>query len=117
MENLSPSGGPQEANRPDPKAVKPYQDNPAQLEGKSPTEVEKELDQELVKEGHSTKSATHDGNGIRYVDGKGDSVIINKGCPGGLQSGGGDAVHQGPYVKIQPGEIRIPLAGNPATGS
>jgi hypothetical protein len=101
---------------PDPKAIKPYQNNPGQLEGKTPAEVEKELDKALVDKGHWTKSATRDGNGTRYLDGKGGSVIINRGYPEGLAGGGGDAVHQGPYVKIQPGNIRIPLAGNPALG-
>jgi hypothetical protein len=116
MENAGQSGGSSQASKPDPKAVKPFRDDPGQLEGKSPAEVEKELDQKLVKEGHWTKSTTRDGNGIRYIDGKGDSVIINKGYPGGLQGGGGDPVHEGPYVKIQPGNIRVPLAGNPALG-
>ncbi len=109
--------GPNEAQKPDPGASKPYRDDPGQLEGKSPSDVEKDLDKTLVQDGHWTKSPTRDGNGVRYLDGKGGSVIINKGYPEGLQGGGGDAVHQGPYVKIQPGGIRVPLAGNPAVGN
>ena len=102
--------------KPDPNASKPYRDNPGQLEGRAPEDVEKELDQKLVDEGGWTKSPSRDGNGTRYIDGKGGSVIINKGYPEGLEGGGGDAVHQGPYVKIQPGGARVPLAGNPAAG-
>ena len=109
-----PPGG---VAKPNPQAIKPYRDNPGRLEGKLPAEVEKEFDQTLVKDGHWTKSPTRDGNGIRYLDGKGASIIINKGYPQGLLGGGGNAVHQGPYVKIQPGNIRVPLAGNPAAGS
>ena len=50
-----------------------------------------------------------DGNGVRYYDGKGNSVQINKGY-----QGGGD-MHGGPYLKISEGGLitRIPLKGNP----
>ena len=101
---------------PESSASKLYQDDPRQLENRPAAEVETELDQKLVEEGHWTKSPTKDGNGVRYLDGKGGSVIINKGYIG-LQGGGGDVLHQGPYVKIQPGGIRVPLAGNPAAGN
>ena len=55
-----------------------------------------------------------DGNGDRWVrDGsKGaDQVIVNKGYPRGLEGGGGDSVHSGPYARISIGGkiIRIPL--------
>jgi hypothetical protein len=101
---------------PDSAALKPYQDNPGQLNGRPAAEVEKELDDRLVRQANWTKSPTRDGNGIRYLDGKGGSVLINKGYTAGLQGGGGDLVHLGPYVKIQPGGIRVPLANNPAIG-
>jgi hypothetical protein len=102
--------------RPDPKAIKPYQDNPRQLEGMTLAEVETLFDKTLVDQGHWIKSPMSDGNGVRYLDNKGGCVIINRGYPEGLTGGGGDTVHQGPYVKIQPGNERVPLAGNPALG-
>ena len=101
---------------PDSSASKPYQDDPGQLENRPVAEIETELDQKLLEEGHWTKFPTKDGNGVRYLDGKGGSVIINKGYSEGLQ-GGGDVLHRGPYIKIQPGGIRVLLAGNPAVGS
>ena len=104
------------SGKPNPKATQPYRDNPSQLEGRPPAEIEQELDQTLVKDGNWIKSASRDGNGTRYIDGKGGTVIINKGYPGGLKGGGGDLVHEGPYIKIQPGGIRVPLQGNPALG-
>ncbi len=100
----------------DASALNPYQDDPGQLENRPAAEVETELDRRLVEEGHWTKFPTRDGNGVRYLDGKVGSVIISKGYPEGLQ-GGGDVLHQGPYVEIQPGGIRMSLAGNPAAGS
>jgi hypothetical protein len=112
-----PEGGSDPAEqpqKPNTEASKPYQSDPGQLQGRPAGEVERELDKTLVQEGHWIKSPTKDGNGVRYLDGKGGSVIINKGYPQGLEGGGGDAVHQGPYVKIQPGGIRVPLEGNPA---
>lgn len=77
-------------------------------------EVEAELDRVLVGGGGWAKAPSRDGSGVRYTDGKGGSVVLNRGYPGGLRSGTGDAVHRGPYVKIQPGGHRVPLAGNPA---
>ena len=67
----------------------------------------------LMEQGGWQKRRSRDGNGIRYIDGKGGLVIINIGYAKGLALGGGDAVHGGPYVKIEPGAIRVPLAGNP----
>ncbi len=80
------------------------------LKGKSFQEAEAILDKELLGAGY-TKKALKNGDGLRYIDGKGNSVSINKGYPKGLKGGGGDAVHKGPYVKIQPGDIRFPLGG------
>ncbi len=97
----------------DPNASRQYRSNPGGLRGRAPTEIERELDQRLIVEGGWSKLPTVDGNGVRYLDGKGGSVVINKGYPGGLRSSDGDLLHRGPYVKIQPGGIRVPLAGNP----
>ncbi len=97
----------------DPQASAHYRRNAGGLRGRSPTEIERELDQKLVAEGGWTKLRTADGNGVRYLDGKGGSVLINKGYPVGLRGSEGDLLHRGPYVKIQPGGIRVPLAGNP----
>jgi hypothetical protein len=57
--------------KPDPNASKPYRDKPGQLQGRPAAEVEKELDEALVNKGHWTRSPTKDGNGTRYLDGKG----------------------------------------------
>ena len=95
---------------PDPAASKPYRDDPGRLEGRQADDVERELDRTLVARGGWTKSVTRDGNGIRYLDGKGGSVVINQGYPEGLSNGLGDTVHRGPYVKLQPGGIRVRLA-------
>ncbi len=103
--------------KPNPDASKPYRDNPGLLKDRAAADVERELDQQLVEKGNWTKSPSRDGNGIRYLDGKGNSVLINKGYPGRLHRGNGDLLHQGPYVKIQPGAIRVPLLGNPAKGT
>ena len=94
----------------DPAASKPYRDDPARLEGRAAADVERELDLMLVGRGGWSKSTTRDGNEVRYLDGRGGSVIINQGYPGGLRGEMGDSVHQGPYVKLQPGRIRVPLA-------
>ena len=98
----------------DPGASQPYINNPQSLEGRSYEDVKAELDQTLEQEGGWTKSPMKDGGGLRYYDGKGNYVQITRGYPKGLDGGGGDLVHQGPYVKIQPGGTRVPLAGNPA---
>jgi hypothetical protein len=97
----------------DPNAIKPLRNNPEALKGRDPSDVEAELDKSLVQDGGWTKSTAADGNGVRYTDGKGGLVIVNKGYPEGLAGGGGDSIHAGPYVKIQPGNLRVPLAGNP----
>ena len=99
--------------RPNTEGSKPYQSDPGQLQGRPAGEVEQELDRTLVQKGYWAKSPTKEGNGVCYLDGKGGSVIINKGYPQKLE-GSGDAMHQGPYIKIQPGGIRVPLEGNPA---
>lgn len=90
-----------------------FADNPEILKGRSFEQAESILDNALVQKGGWKKSLSRDGNGIRYIDGKGGAVIINKGYAGGLQGGGGDTLHRGPYVKISPEDVRIPLAGNP----
>jgi hypothetical protein len=100
----------------DPEASKPYRDDPGKRKGRHPGDLEKELDDTLVDKSNWTKRRSRDGNGIRYTDGKGGLVQINDGYPDGLDGGGGDSVHQAPYVKIQPGGTQIPLAGNPAPG-
>jgi len=97
-----------------PRAADPYRKNPAALTGRDARHLEQELDQTLMRDGGWTKSVSRDGNGVRYTDGRGGLVNINKGYPEGLSGGGGDPVHQGPYVKIMPGNHRVPLAGNPA---
>lgn len=91
--------------------------NLGSLRGRDPAELEAEMDKSLVQDAGWTKSASADGNGVRYTDGKGGLVIINKVYPGGLAGGGGDVIHGGPHVKIQPGNYRVPLAGNPALGT
>jgi hypothetical protein len=82
-----------------------------ELKDKKYGDAEKQLDKELRDDGGWSKSPTKDGNGIRYNDGKGGSVILNKGYPGGLKGGGGDAIHAGPYAKISNGGTitRVPL--------
>lgn len=105
------SGDPQQ---PDPAAVKPYRADPRQFEGRTSADVERELDEKLVSDAHWKKTPSNDGNGLKYVDGKGNAIIVNRGYPDGLQNDMGDRLHQGPYIKIMPGSIRVPLAGNPA---
>jgi hypothetical protein len=94
--------------KPEKRDLKKYEQ---ELKDKKYDEAEKKLDGELRDEAGWEKSATRDGNGVRYNDGKGGSVILNKGYPGGLKGGGGDAVHTGPYAKISNGGIisRVPL--------
>ena len=110
--STSGSGGIGDAQKPDPIASNPYRSDPAQFEGRLETEVEKELDEKLVNDGHWMKGPNKDGNGVRYIDGKGQLISVSKGYPKGIT--GGDLVHRGPYVKLMPDDIRIPLAGNPA---
>jgi hypothetical protein len=82
-----------------------------ELKDKKYDDAEKQLDRELRDEAGWDKSPMRDGNGVRYNDGKGGSVILNKGYPGGLKGGGGDAIHAGPYAKISNGGTisRVPL--------
>jgi hypothetical protein len=47
--STSGPGGNGDAQKPDPTASKPYRSDPAQFEGRPATEVEKELDEKLVK--------------------------------------------------------------------
>jgi hypothetical protein len=82
------------------------------LRGGWKLESKKELDEKLVKVGHWMKGPNKDGNGVRYIDGKGQLISVSKGYSKGIR--GGDLVHRGPYVKLMPDDIRIPLAGNPA---
>lgn len=97
-------------NKPsNPRAADRYRNNPDQLTGRRFDDVQKELDRTLRDEGGWTKEALKKGDGIRYTDGKGNGVYINRGY-----SGATDPLHGGPYVKIQPGGIRVPLSGNPA---
>lgn len=75
----------------------------SELNDKNYNEAEKYLDKELRDDAGWNKDALKDGNGVRYYDGKGNSVQLNKGYPEGLQGGGGDATHAGPYAKISQG--------------
>jgi hypothetical protein len=106
----SPDPDGDKKKKPNSQAADKYKNKPSQFEGKSPQEVEQQLDDDLVDQNGWTKDTLNDGNGVRYYDGKGNSIQINNGYP----DGGGDLVHQGPYVKISPGLIRVPLQGNPA---
>ncbi|MDE1145626.1 MAG: hypothetical protein PW843_03265 [Azospirillaceae bacterium] len=100
----------------DPKAAQPYRENPDRLRDRDFADVEAELDEVLVKEGGWTKGPLRDDNGIRYNDGKGGQIRLNKGYPEGLESGQGDDLHKGPYAVVRPENIRIPLKDNVAGG-
>jgi hypothetical protein len=50
--STSGSSGTGDAEKPVPTASEPYRSDPAQFEGRLETEVEKELDEKLVKDGH-----------------------------------------------------------------
>ena len=78
------------------------------MNGKSFSEAEKIADRELLSRGWQ-KSPLKNGDGVRYFDGKGNSVQINKGYANS------NNIHGGPYVKYTHGSqvIRIPLKGNP----
>ena len=73
--------------------------------------AEAKLDRDLVSGAGWEKKPMSDGNGVRYLDGKGNSVQLNNGYPQGLKGGGGDAIHGGPYAKISTGSSisRVPL--------
>ena len=83
-------------------------DTANQMNGKSFSEAEKIADRELLSRGWQ-KSPLKIGDGVRYFDGKGNSVQINKGYANS------NNIHGGPYVKYTHGSqvIRIPLKGNP----
>ena len=83
-------------------------DTANQMNGKSFSEAEKIADRELLSRGWQ-KSPLKNGDGVRYFDGKGNSVQINKGYANS------NNIHGGPYVKYTHGSqvIRIPLKGNP----
>ncbi len=84
--------------------------SPHQLQGRSFEEVENILDKELVEKGGWTKESSNDGNGLRYLNNKGGLYLINRGYP---NQPVGDVLHSGPYLKISPGKIRIPLSTSP----
>lgn len=92
--------------KPQKRDTKPYAER---LQGKRYEEAEEILDRELRDGANWTKAPLGKGDGVRYYDGKGGAVSLNRGYPEGLKGGGGDAVHQGPYVKIQPSGDRVPL--------
>lgn len=92
--------------KPQKRDTKPYADR---LRGKRYEEAEDILDRELRDDAGWTKAPLGKGDGVRYYDGKGGSVSLNRGYPEGLKGGGGDAVHKGPYVKVQPSGDRVPL--------
>jgi hypothetical protein len=92
----------------DPKAADRYRNNPNQLTGRKLDDLQKEFDRTLRDEGGWTKEPLKKGDGVRYTDGKGNGVFMNRGYPGAK-----DPLHGGPYVKIEPGGIRVPLSGNP----
>jgi len=86
-------------NKPTPQKrdTKPYSNR---LRGKRYEEAEEILDRELRDGANWTKAPLSKGDGVRYYDGKGGAVSLNRGYPGGLRGGGGDAVHQGPYIEV-----------------
>ncbi|WP_174020585.1 hypothetical protein G6L89_009285 [Agrobacterium fabrum] len=94
------------SKKPEARDTTPYGDR---LKGKKFEDAEKILDKELRDEAGWTKAPLSKGDGVRYYDGKGGAVSLNRGYPEGLKGGGGDALHQGPYVKIQPSGNRAPL--------
>lgn len=81
-----------------------------ELKGRSYEDAENYLDKELRDNADWTKDVLRDGNGVRYFDGRGNSVQLNQGYLEGLKGGGGDGLHLEPYAKISQGTItRIPL--------
>ncbi len=86
-------------------------DNPQQVRGKPPDEVERLLDSTLDPKTF-TKAPVKKGTGTRWFDKKGNSFIVEK------QPQVGGSLHSGWYLKVSyRGQIvRIPLAGNPALG-
>ncbi|TWB45838.1 hypothetical protein [Nitrospirillum pindoramense] len=97
----------------DHQAYRAYAEEPGKLEGRPFAEVERELDQRLVDEAGWKKMPLTRGDGVGYVDGKGGSIQLNEGYPEGREGGNGDELHRGPYAKIMPENIRVPLKGNP----
>lgn len=78
-------------------------DDPESFDGRSKQEVEEYLDKELVDGKGWEKKPLKDGNGVRYLDGKGNSYQLNNGYG---SNGWGDGIHNGPYIKIsQNGQI------------
>ncbi|TLG76695.1 hypothetical protein [Culicoidibacter larvae] len=71
--------------------------SPDSFEGKSFNEVEDFLDEELVNNQGWEKTPLNDGNGVKYLNGKGGSYQLNFGYG---QNTWGDGAHAGPYLKI-----------------
>jgi hypothetical protein len=83
--------------KPEKRDIKKYN---SELEGMDRKAAETKLDRELRDDAGWNKEPLSDRNGIRYLDGKGNSVQLNNGYPEGLKGGGGDKVHRGSYAKI-----------------
>jgi len=84
------------------------------LKGKKFEDAEKRLDDELVKDKGWQKQPTKKGDGIRYTDGKGNAVMLEKGW-----KNADDPLHSGPYIRESSGGniTRTPLEGNPTLNS
>ena len=58
------------------------------------------------------KKPVKKGEGVRYFDRRGRLIELSLGTPPRTK-GPSDPMHLGPYVKVEPSTIRIPLKGNP----
>ena len=85
---------------------KEYSKHSERFKNQNRADVEKDLDRELLQKGW-TKKPLKNGSGWRYFDGRGNSISINDGDPNSPKPG--DAIHKNPYLKIEPGGIRVPL--------
>jgi uncharacterized protein YukE len=86
--------------------------DPRSLVGASKATIER-----LVPEGWSGPNPLRKGLGVKWADGKGNTIQYEEGNPNARDLGQLDSMlHRGPYVKItQNGyEFRIALEGNPA---
>jgi RHS repeat-associated protein len=83
-------------------------DDVKSLRGAKYADVEKMADAKFLNMGW-TKSKSNDGNGIKWINGKGGFFMINKGTPGGKNG------HGGPYINYVDGhkKYRELLSGNP----
>lgn len=86
-------------------------DNPKQVRGRPPDEVERLLDDTLDPKAF-TKAPVKKGTGTRWFDKNGNSFTVER------QPQVGGSLHSGWYLKVayRGHIVRIPLAGNPALG-